>query len=185
MFTHPSSRMLKSATSFLALSLIALQVVVAQFIETGTYVIQDTSSGLYLGIGPVPRTFPSVDVPVRLFPEGHYFVEKWNVKKDDNGAFTISSKQGVPQGYAIVSDYAGNVIVSVRKAPEAWAVQPAGEGNVQIKLPFQDEVFTTNEDKDIPITLQPAQGLDSQKYRFVRVDRQLYHSNRFYNQESC
>ncbi|KAF9382064.1 hypothetical protein CPB97_007362 [Podila verticillata] len=174
--------MLKSATSLLALSLIALQVVVAKAIESGTYLIQDTDSGLFLGIGPVPTIFPPPDVPVRLFPEGHHFVEKWNVKETHDGALTIFAGRGSPQDYKIVpkGDY---VFVSAQKAPEAWAVESAGEGNVQIKLPFQDRVFTTELNNFHPITLQRAQGLPTQRYKFIRIDRAHYR-NRFYNQES-
>ncbi|KAF9013012.1 hypothetical protein CPC16_008440 [Podila verticillata] len=174
--------MLKSATFFLALSLIVLQVVVAKVIESGTYLIQDTDSGLYLGLDPIPATYPPRDVPVRLFPKGHYFVEKWNVKKTHDGALTIFAGHGSPQNYKIVSkgDY---VFVSAQKAPEAWAVESAGEDNVQIKLPYQDRVFTTTHDVYSPITLQPARGLPNQRYKFIRIDREHYR-NRFYNQGS-
>ncbi|KAF8986574.1 hypothetical protein BGZ52_008559 [Haplosporangium bisporale] len=179
--------MLKSATSFLALSLIALQVVVAQTIQKGIYLIQDTDSGKFLGIGPTPHIYPPIDTPVRLFNERDPFVQHWRVEEAKDGAVIISAAGSSPQGYNIVSkgDY---VFVSAQKEPELWAVESSGQGEVQVKLPFNDKVFTSypgSSPFDSKILLEPAQGSRNQRYRFVRLDRELYHGNRFYNQESC
>ncbi|KAF9207218.1 hypothetical protein BGZ59_011281 [Podila verticillata] len=142
--------MLKSATSFLALSLIALQVVVAQTIQNGIYLIEDIDSGKFLGIGPTPHVYPPIDTPVRLFEYRDPFVQHWRVKEAKD--------------------------------------ESAGQDEVQIKLPFNDRVFTSYPSSnpfDSKIVLQPAQGLPNQRYRFVRLDRNLYRSTRFNVQESC
>jgi hypothetical protein len=178
-----SYRMLKSTTSFLALSLIALQVVVAKAIESGLYLIQDVNSGLFLGSEPVPLVYPPMDAPIRLFPGHHHFVKRWNVKETGDGALIIFAGRSSPDDYKIVSKD-NHVVVSAQKAPEAWAVESAGEDTVQIKLPYQDKVFTTNFDEYSQIALEPAQGLPNQRYKFIRLDRALYR-NRFNVQESC
>ncbi|KAF8953201.1 hypothetical protein BGZ52_001014 [Haplosporangium bisporale] len=179
--------MLKSATSFLALSLIALQVVVAQTIQNGIYLIEDIDSGKFLGIGPTPHVYPPIDTPVRLFEYRDPFVQHWRVKEAKDGAVIISAARDSPPGYNIVTkgDY---IIVSTEKEPELWAVESAGRDEVQIKLPFNDKVFTSypgSNPFDSKIVLQPAQGLPNQRYRFVRLDRNLYRSTRFNVQESC
>ncbi|KAG0034136.1 hypothetical protein BGZ82_005864, partial [Podila clonocystis] len=179
--------MLKSASSFLVLSLIAIQVVVAKAIENGIYLIQDTNSGKFLGIGPVPRVYPLMDVPVRLYPEGDYFVEKWNVQQTNDGAFVIAAGRGSRDDYKIVAEDDA-VYVSARKTPKEWAVTSVGDNKVEIKVPYNDAVFTADEKAFPQITLQHAQGLPSQQYRFVKVHRELYHPyqrSRFNVQESC
>ncbi|KAG0038705.1 hypothetical protein BGZ82_011100 [Podila clonocystis] len=179
--------MLKSASSFLVLSFIAIQVVVAKAIENGIYLIQDTNSGKFLGIGPVPHVYPLIDVPVRLFPEGDYFVERWNVKQANDGALVIASGRGRPDDYKIVAK-GDTVIVSGQKAADEWAVTSVGDNKVEIQVPYNDAVFTADEEADPQITLQRAQGLPSQQFRFIRIDRELYHPyhrSRFNVQESC
>ncbi|KAF9371176.1 hypothetical protein CPB97_002187 [Podila verticillata] len=176
--------MLKSATSFLALSLIALQVVVAQAIPNGLYLIQDVDSRKFLGIGPTPHVYPPIDAAVRLFPEGDRFVQPWRVEEAEDGAVIISAAGNSPKGYNIVS-MEGDVFVSARKEPELWAVESAGQGEVVIKLPYENKVFTSYPYEFPQIVLRPAEGLPNQRYRFVRIDRELYRSNRFNVQESC
>ncbi|KAF9368967.1 hypothetical protein CPB97_004037, partial [Podila verticillata] len=167
------SRVLKSATSFLALSLIALQVVAAQIIPRGIYAIEDVNSGKFLGIGPTPDVYPPLDAP--------------RVEETKGGTVIISATVNSPPGYNIVSKE-GAVFASARKEPQLLAVESAGQNEVVIKLPNKDEVFTSypsSNPKFPEIFLQPANGSRNQRYRFLRVDRDLYHGNRFYNQESC
>ncbi|KAI9237431.1 MAG: hypothetical protein BYD32DRAFT_298905 [Podila humilis] len=176
--------MLKSATSFLALSLIALQVIVAQTIQNGIYLIEDTNSGKFLGIGPTPFVYQPIDAPVRLFDQSDRFVQYWRVEGATDGAVIISAARFSPPGYNIVTQ--GNYIfVSAKKEPQLLAVESAGEGEVVIKLPYQDKIFTSNPSINpgaSDILLQPAQGLPNQRYRFVSVD--FYHSSPFNVQES-
>ncbi|KAF9366674.1 hypothetical protein CPB97_006737, partial [Podila verticillata] len=163
-------------------------VVVAQMIPSGMYVIEDVNSGKFLGIGPTPLVYPLPDVPVRLFQRGHPFVERWLVEGAEDGAVIISAAGNSPKGYKIVTKEDA-VFVSTQKEPQLLAVEPAGMGEVVIKLPNEDRVFTSllysSPDKLPEIFLQPAEGLPNQRYRFLRIDRDLYRSNRFNVQESC
>ncbi|KAG9069613.1 hypothetical protein KI688_010517 [Linnemannia hyalina] len=179
--------MLRSATSFLVLSLVAIQAVVASTIRPGTYLIQDTRTKLFLSIGPVPRLYPSIDVAVRLFPESSPFLEPWTVKEGaDGGIIVISARSGVPDKYRITSKE-NAVIVSVQKKPETWNTEQVGEGPlvVAIKMPYDDKVFTANEDEFPQVTLQPSIGEDNQRFRFIPIERELYHRNRFTVQDTC
>ncbi|KAG0332345.1 hypothetical protein BG000_010103 [Podila horticola] len=175
-------RMLRSASSFFVLSLLALQVAIAKAIESGIYVIQD-GNGRELGIGPIPHIFPPPDVPVRVFERGSHWVEKWQVEEAKDGALTITAVQRNQLPYKIVTkgDY---VFASTEKAADTWSVTSVGGGQVDIKVPNKDEVFTTGKYEFDPVTLQHAQGLPSQKWTFIRIDRELYHRNRFCGQEA-
>ncbi|KAF9367344.1 hypothetical protein CPC16_006609, partial [Podila verticillata] len=141
----------------------------------------------FLGIDSTPDVYPPIDTPVRLFNERTPFVQHWRVEEAKDGAVIISAARNSPPGYNIVTrgDY---VFVSTEKEPELWAVESAGPGESQIKLPFNDKVFTSypgSSPFDSKIVLQPAHGLPNQRYRFVRLDRNLYRSTRFNVQESC
>ncbi|KAF9535888.1 hypothetical protein EC957_001763, partial [Mortierella hygrophila] len=80
-----------------------------------------------------------------------------------------------------------NVIVSVQKNPETWNAQQVGDGPlvVAIKLPYEDKVFTTNKDVYPQVTLQPFIGEVNQRFRFIPIERDLYHRNRFTVQDTC
>ncbi|KAF9114035.1 hypothetical protein BGX30_006746 [Mortierella sp. GBA39] len=178
--------MLRSATSFLVLSLVAIQAVVASTIRPGTYLIQDVRSNLFLGIGPVPPIYPPIDVPLRLVPDRIAFNEKWIVREGADGGIIIFNGRGGPNDYKIASRD-NDVIVSAQKAPETWDAQRVGGGPlvVAIKLPYDDKVFTTNEDEYPQVTLQPSIGEDNQQFRFIPIERELYHRNRFTVQDIC
>ncbi|KAG0041089.1 hypothetical protein BGZ89_007675, partial [Linnemannia elongata] len=113
--------MLRSAATLIVLSLVAIQAAVAISIRPGTYLIQDTQSGLFLGIGPVPPVYPPLDAPVRLFPQDVPYYKEWIVKEGDDGGIIIAAGRGGPQDYKIVRNkYNSDVIVSALKAPETW-----------------------------------------------------------------
>ncbi|KAF9299617.1 hypothetical protein BGZ74_008840 [Mortierella antarctica] len=174
-------RMLRSASSLFVLSLLALQVAIVKAIDNGIYLIEDIYGGR-LGLGAIPDIYPRPDVPVRVFERDSHFVEHWKVKNADDGALTISvANGGAHDGYKIIAegDY---VFASTEKHADTWSVTSVGGDQVQIKVPYKDEVFTTGHYEFV--TLQPAQGLPSQKWNFIRIDRELYHRNRFCVQES-
>ncbi|KAF9378465.1 hypothetical protein CPB97_009561 [Podila verticillata] len=131
--------MLKSATSFLALSLIALQVVVAQMIPSGIYAIEDVNSGKFLGISPTPDVYPPLDAP--------------RVEESKGGTVIISATVNSPPGYNMSKE--GAVFVSALMESELWAVQSAGQGEAQIKLPYENKVFTSYPGRVPEIVLQP------------------------------
>ncbi|KAF9328162.1 hypothetical protein BG006_008608 [Podila minutissima] len=172
--------MLRSASSLFVLSLLALQVAIVKAIDNGIYLIEDNYGGR-LGLGAIPDIFPRPDVPVRVFERDSHFVEHWKVKKADDGALTISVASGAHDGYKIIAngDY---VFASTEKNADTWSVTSVGGHQVEIKVPYKDEVFTTGHYEFV--TLQHAQGLPSQKWSFIRTDRELYHRNRFCVQES-
>ncbi|KAG0080176.1 hypothetical protein BGZ93_003003, partial [Podila epicladia] len=174
--------MLRSASSLLVLSLLALQVAIVKAIENGIYVIED-SFGHGLGLGPIPHIYPPPDVPVRIFDRGSHFVEHWKVQNVANGDVIISGVRRGHEDYKIVSkgDY---VYVSTQKHDDAWSVTSAGGNQVDIKVPYKDEVFTTGIVEHDIVTLQHSQGLPTQKWNFIRIDRELYQRNRFCVQES-
>ncbi|KAK5828955.1 hypothetical protein F5H01DRAFT_329237 [Linnemannia elongata] len=180
--------MLRSAASLIVLSLVAIQAAVASTIKPGTYLIQDSRSGLFLGIGPVPPVYPPRDVPVRLLPEQMALHERWIVKEGDDGGIIIAAGRGGPEDYKIVRNkYNNDVIVSALKAPETWEASQVGGGSlvVQIKLPYEDSVFTANPNDFPQVTLQRSNGEDNQIFRFIPIDRDLYHRNRFTVQDTC
>ncbi|KAF9540767.1 hypothetical protein EC957_003740 [Mortierella hygrophila] len=178
--------MLRSATSFLVLSLVAIQAAVASTIRPGTYLIQDVRSNLFLGIGPLLPVYPPMDVPLRLVPEHIASYEKWNVREGDDGGIIIFAGKGGPDDYKITSRD-NNVIVSVQKNPETWDAQQVGGGPlvVAIKLPYEDKVFTANGGVYSEVTLQPSIGGVNQIFRFIPIERDLYHRNRFTFQDTC
>ncbi|KAG0354464.1 hypothetical protein BGZ54_001629 [Gamsiella multidivaricata] len=170
------------ASSFLVLCLFFVQVAIARVLEPGKYFIQD-NRGNYLGIGPVPPIYPPIDVPARLVP--NHIAEKWIVDLADNGAFTISAGRGRHDDYKLVSRE-DVVYVSARMAPEPWTMTSAGDGKFMIQAPNRDLVYTANVDEFPHVTLQPASGEDSQRWTFVRIDRDNYwrgYRNRFCVQE--
>ncbi|KAG0277961.1 hypothetical protein BGZ95_005010 [Linnemannia exigua] len=191
--------MLRTLSSLL-LAFITFQVVVARTIKSGTYLIQDVK-GAFLGIGPVPDVNPLPDTPVRLFEQDSRFVQRWLVK-EQNGAFAISMGHGRPDDYKIVpkGDF---VIVTTEKNTDVWSLESSDEKEVVIRSPYSDLVFTTDNDH-FQLTLQPDQGLAEQRFRFIRIERdvydpividqdpyrsnrmdhELYRLNRFYNQDS-
>ncbi|KAG0030661.1 hypothetical protein BGZ82_007329 [Podila clonocystis] len=175
--------MLRSASSFFVLSLLALQVAVAKAIESGIYVIQD-EFGLELGLGPIPLVYPPPDVPVRVFKKGSHWVDQWKVEKSDHGALTITNVHGGDDAYRIIAK-GDTVFASTQKSTDdKWSVTSVGGSQVEIKVPYKDEVFTTGREQFDIVTLQHAQGLPRQKWNFIRIDRELYHRNRFCDQEA-
>ncbi|KAK5828957.1 hypothetical protein F5H01DRAFT_329240 [Linnemannia elongata] len=178
--------MLRSAASLIVLSLVAIQAAVASTIRPGTYVIQDSRSGLFLGIGPAPPVYPPLDIPVSLLPPNSPFSKEWIVKEGDDGGIIIAAGRGNPEGYKIAR-YENEVIVSAGKAPETLETSQVGGGSlvVQIKLPYEDSVFTANPNDFPQVTLQRSNGEDNQIFRFIPIDRDLYHRNRFTVQDTC
>ncbi|OAQ36770.1 hypothetical protein K457DRAFT_886174 [Linnemannia elongata AG-77] len=178
--------MLRSAASLIVLSLVAIQTVVASTIRPGTYLIQDSRSQLFLGIGPVPPVYPPLDAPVSLVPQDSPFNQRWIVKEGDDGGIIITTGRDGPYDYKIVRND-NDVIVSARKAPETWEASQVGDGSliVQIKLPYEDRVFTANQDDFPQVTLQRSIGEDNQIFRFIPILRDLYHPNRFTVQDTC
>ncbi|KAG0333451.1 hypothetical protein BG000_009152 [Podila horticola] len=172
--------MLRSS-SFVVLALFFLQVAFVLAIEPGTYFIQDFE-GRFLGVGPVPRSTPPPDVPVRLFESIHPFADRWEVKAQD-GEVVISTRN--PSGQFNLITKHGIVFASAQKTPELWSVNSAGGGRQVIKLPYSDEVFTSLQ-SGAPVQLLPSDGQDEQKWTFIRIDRENdYHrgsTNRFCRQ---
>ncbi|KAG0032638.1 hypothetical protein BGZ81_010362, partial [Podila clonocystis] len=154
-------------STFVALALLFLQVAIAQAIEPGRYLIENNER-LFLGVGPIPRNrLP--EVPVHLFSRHSPFVDIWDVKKGDDGGLLISTNsQG--ETFSLVN-YDKGIFASALKSPELWAVTSAGENRVQIKAPNGDKVFTSVPDDEHQVQLQPAEGRDEQKWRFVPVER--------------
>ncbi|KAF9112750.1 hypothetical protein BGX30_007207, partial [Mortierella sp. GBA39] len=160
--------------------------VVASTIRPGTYLIQDIRTNLFLGIGPVPIIYPPPDVPLRLLPEQIALRDRWTVKEGADGGIIIFNGRGRPDDYKIT--YKDDiVIVSTQKAPETWDAQQVGGGPlvVAIKLPYDDRVITSNEDDFPQVTLQPSIGENNQHFRFIPIERELYHRNRFTVQDIC
>lgn len=178
--------MLRSATSFIVLSLVAIQAAVASTIRPGTYLIQDVRTKLFLGIEPIPHGWPPVDSPVRLVSEHVAFRDLWTVKEGDDGGIVIFTGKGRPGDYKITHEHK-DVIVSAQKAPTTWAAEEVGGGPlvVTIKAQYEDRLFTTDELAYPQVTLQPSNGGDNQRFRFIPIERDLYHRNRFTVQDTC
>ncbi|KAK3819359.1 MAG: hypothetical protein JOS17DRAFT_756275 [Linnemannia elongata] len=178
--------MLRSAASFIVLSLVAIQAAVASTITPGVYLIQDVRSRLFLGIGPVPPSFPLRDVPVQLVSEDAAFNYPWFVKEGTDGGIIIAARDGGPNDYKIT--YEGpEVIASARKAPQTWEAAQVGGGpfEVAIKLPYDNRVITADLNVFPQVTLQPSVGENNQRFRFYPIRPQLYHRNRFTVQDTC
>ncbi|KAG0067518.1 hypothetical protein BGZ92_005116, partial [Podila epicladia] len=126
--------MLRSASSFLALAVLCMQVALAR-IESGVYVIQDVR-GDFLGIGEFPPIFPPPDVPAGLVSRP----QRWFVEEKEGGV-TISARRDDPNAYKVVA-HGDVVFMSAQKAPETWAVTSVGGNMFEIKSPFEDKVFT-------------------------------------------
>ncbi|KAF9302312.1 hypothetical protein BG003_002435 [Podila horticola] len=171
--------MLRSS-SFVVLALFFLQVAFVLAIEPGTYFIQDFE-GRFLGVGPVPRSTTPPDVPVRLFKSIHPFADRWEVKAQD-GEVVISTRN--PSGQFNLIAGHGLVLASAEKTPELWSVNSAGGGRQVIKLPYNDEVFTSVPGP-VPalVRLLPSEGQEEQLWTFIRIESESnYHrgpTNRF------
>lgn len=161
------------------LVLFFLQAAFTLAIEPGTYLIQDYE-GRFLGIRPDPGSIPPLDVIVHLFEHGHPFVDKWQVKAQD-GELVISTHNPSGQFSLIIKH--GIVFVSAEKMPELWSVNSVSGDRYVIKLPNSNEVFTSLQSGAF-VQLQPSNGKDDQKWNFIRIERELYHSNHFCQQES-
>ncbi|KAF9310923.1 hypothetical protein BG003_007958, partial [Podila horticola] len=137
-------------------------------IEPGTYLIQDFT-GRSLATGPP-------DAPVRLSERG----DRWEVKAQDGG-LVISTRSQFGQLSVVIRD--GIVFASAQKKPELLSVNSAGDGRQVIKLPNSDDLFTSVP-FDALVRLQRAEGQIGQLWTFIPIDRELYHRNRFCQQES-
>ncbi|KAG0361929.1 hypothetical protein BG005_007116, partial [Podila minutissima] len=156
---------------FVVLALLFLQVALALSIEPGTYYIE-SDDGLLLSVGPVPLIYPPPDVPVRLFERGSPFDSKWEVRSTEDGGLLISTRSSIPQfDYRIVNRNGEVYVSATQKTPQIWSVTSVGGGQFDIKLPYEDEVFTSDYESFPQVTLQAAEGLPNQKWNFIRVDR--------------
>ncbi|KAG0041589.1 hypothetical protein BGZ83_001603 [Gryganskiella cystojenkinii] len=162
--------MFRSLSSALVLTLVALQVVAARVLSTGTYMIEDCD-GKLLGIGPVPPVYPPMDVPVRLFDRGSPFAERWLVREMDDGVFVISAGHGRPEDYKIVARNDA-VFVSAVKTAETWSLDMSSKKDVIIRAPHSNNVFTVEEnDQYAPLKLRQDEGQNNQRFKFIRIDR--------------
>ncbi|KAF9321458.1 hypothetical protein BG006_002612, partial [Podila minutissima] len=109
------------------------------------------------------------------------------VKSAADGGLLISTRTDIPQfHYSFVNRHGAIYVSTTQKAPQIWSVSSVGGGQFDIKLPYEDKVFTSEEDSFPQVTLQAAEGLPNQKWNFIRVDRDNnYHRgsiNRFCRQ---
>ncbi|KAG0037737.1 hypothetical protein BGZ82_001928 [Podila clonocystis] len=149
-------------------------------IEPGKYLIEN--NGHHLGLGSIPRD-GSPEVVVILTPRDSPLVEIRGVKSAGDGTFRIST-QFRSREFSILN-LKNRVFASPHKAPELWAITSVGDGQVEIKLPYSNEVFTSPTFAYTPVLLMPAEGRDQQKWRFIPVERDNYYrgsNNRFCRQ---
>ncbi|KAF9122269.1 hypothetical protein BGW39_009867 [Mortierella sp. 14UC] len=148
------------------LSLLVQATVVSAAIEPGTYMIRSEDGGL--AIGPVPLIWPPPDVPARVM---NFMVERWNVAKNEDGFFTITELRG---GYKVVQRRENDIFVSQKtELALPLAIEPVGNNQYTISVANKDRFFTYQPEDPPPIVLQPDHGAESQKWTFVRADREL------------
>ncbi|KAK3819343.1 MAG: hypothetical protein JOS17DRAFT_756235 [Linnemannia elongata] len=177
--------MLRSAASFIVLSLVAIQAAVASTITPGTYLIQDVQSHLFLSILPAPPGLPLA--PVVLVPNPEAIGTLWTVEKGVGNGILISARSGGPDDYQMTHS-GKEVIVSIHKTPEtSWHTEEVGGGPdvVTINLSNDDNFITSNEHARPQVTLQDSYGAGNQYFRFIRIKRSLYHRTHFTIQDSC
>ncbi|KAF9913035.1 hypothetical protein EC991_005903 [Linnemannia zychae] len=141
-------------------------VVVSAALEPGVYVIRSEDGSL--AVGPVPLIYPPPDVPVRVLD---FMEDRWNVAKNADGHYTISELRG---GYKVVERREKEIFVSQKlDSPLTLAIEPAGGNQYTISIPSKDRFFTYKSTEFPPITLEPADGADDQKWTFINADREL------------
>ncbi|KAG0032639.1 hypothetical protein BGZ81_010363 [Podila clonocystis] len=151
-------------STFVALALLFLQVAIAQAIEPGKYLIEN-NQGFLLGVGPTDLP----ELPVRLFPRHSRLGDVWDVKRGEHGNLLISTRNRFGE-FKLVNLRDG-VFASIFKEPEFWAITSVGHDLVEIKLPYSDRVFTSELNAPVQVQLQPAEGRDEQKWKFVPIER--------------
>ncbi|KAJ7807917.1 hypothetical protein B0H14DRAFT_2609294 [Mycena olivaceomarginata] len=136
----------------------------AYSLEPGLYRILDVPTSTWL------RDY-SQDEPVfvSLTKEWPGDFAVWKVEEAQNGAVIISS---IGLGSPV---YAGNdktIIAGYGRAPVPFAIESAGDNTFVIKSVFEDLVWTRKDSRSVrsEVQLRPANGEDSQKWRFVRLN---------------
>ncbi|KAJ7307649.1 hypothetical protein DFH08DRAFT_1051506 [Mycena albidolilacea] len=136
----------------------------AYSLEPGLYRILDVPTGTllrdYSRDGPV---FVSL---TKEWP-GDFAV--WKVEEAQDGAVIISN---IGLGSPV---YAGNdktIIAGYERPPVPFAIESAGDDTFVIKSVFEDLVWTRKNPGSVrsDVQLRPANGDDSQKWRFIPLD---------------
>ncbi|MER7989381.1 hypothetical protein ABTY53_27885 [Streptomyces noursei] len=131
--------------------------------------------GRYLIVSEKPEVgklaFAPVTVPV--FPPLFFIVgshakdlkEQWTVTPTGRGTFTINSTTHPGASWS----RRGEGIVASEASWSQFAIEPAGGGSYKIQSPGEDAVATLNEAGREQLHVEPANGSDAQRWRFVRV----------------
>jgi len=90
----------------------------------------------------------------------------WQVDEADNGAFTISNL-GLHRSVYAADDE--TIIAGYKGDPVSFAIESAGDNAYVIKSVFEDLVWTLKNPGSVrsEVRLYPANGNDSQKWRFI------------------
>ncbi|KAJ7307650.1 hypothetical protein DFH08DRAFT_1051508 [Mycena albidolilacea] len=136
----------------------------AYSLEPGAYRILDVPTNTWLR--DYNRDGPVFVSLTREWP-GDFAV--WKVEEAQDGAVIISN---IGLGSPV---YAGNdkaIIAGYERPPVPFAIESAGDDTFVIKSVFEDLVWTRKNPGSVrsEVQLRPANGDDSQKWRFIRLN---------------
>ena len=124
-------------------------------VPAGHYIIRSGPYGSNMEVAPGNRVVGSHAAP-----------QPWDVQAGANNDFTIRSTQTPTGGYLALN----GAQAVVGSKPILWAVEPAGNGELVIKVPGQDLVLgLMGPEPGAPVQAHPADGSPGQRWTLTPV----------------